>query len=153
MADLLTPIAGNLVPITFGNADMALSFALQALAATGAAPTMLTADEAIAAGDFVNIHASSGAKIRKADASDDTRPADAFAPAAIAGAASGTVLMPGQVLTGLAGLTPGADYWLSETAGLITATQPTTTGNLVQKVGKALSATELFFSPQPGTTL
>ena len=42
------------------------------------------------------------------------------------------------------GLTEGADYWLSEiTAGSLTTTAPTTSGNLVQLVGHALSDTEM----------
>ena len=42
------------------------------------------------------------------------------------------------------GLTPGVHYFLdSATAGLITATAPTTTGDVVVNLGLALSATEL----------
>ncbi len=42
------------------------------------------------------------------------------------------------------GLTPGSDYWLSATtAGKLTTTAPDSTGNFVQRVGHALSATEL----------
>jgi hypothetical protein len=42
------------------------------------------------------------------------------------------------------GLTPGSDYWLSAaTAGKLTTTAPDATGNFVQRVGHALSATEL----------
>ena len=42
------------------------------------------------------------------------------------------------------GLTPGSDYWLSAaTAGELTTTAPDATGNFVQRVGHALSATEL----------
>jgi len=42
------------------------------------------------------------------------------------------------------GLTPGADYWLSATtAGELTTTAPDADGEFVQRVGHALSATEL----------
>lgn len=119
--------------------------------ALGMAP--ITASEAISAGHFVNIHASSGAKVRKANATDDTKPCDGYAPAAISSAAIGAVVAPGRVIAGLSGLTPGADYFLDTTGGAITATPPSTSGNLVQKVGKAVSATKLFFNPQPGITL
>lgn len=46
-------------------------------------------------------------------------------------------------VTGLAGLTAGSVYFLSTTAGAITATPPATTGNVVQKIGVARSATVL----------
>lgn len=120
----------------------------------GGSPS-LTASESISAGQFVNIHASSGAKIRKANATDDTKPVDGFAPAAIANTASGTVQLPGGVVTGLSGLTPGARYYLDTTGGAITATSPSTegSGNLVQEVGVALSATTLSFNPKMGFTL
>jgi hypothetical protein len=42
------------------------------------------------------------------------------------------------------GLTPGSDYWLSAAApGTLTTTAPDSTGSFVQRVGHALSATEL----------
>ena len=131
-------------------ATVELSAALKSL---GLSRGDLTASEDVAAGDFVNIHASSGARIRKADASDDTRPADGFAAAAVLTGASGEVLLPGQVLSGLSGLAAGASYYLSETAGAITPTPPSGSGCLVQFVGKALSATELLFNPDRGVVL
>lgn len=128
--------------------------ALDALADLGAVPlATLTAVGAVAAADFVNIHASSGAKVRKADATTAAKPCNGFAPAAIADAASGTVQGPGTKASGLSGLTPGAPYYLSTTPGLITATPPSGSGNLVQKVGVALSATELFLFPDGGIEL
>lgn len=153
MPDLLVPIAGSLVPVDLDNAGLLAQLAAQVALLSPPTPVVLTASEAIAPGDFCNIFASSGAKLRKADASDDTRPCDCFAPAAIASAASGEVKMPGTVISGLSGLTAGADYWLSETGGLITTVPPSTAGNLVQRIGKALSATQLFFNPREGTTL
>jgi hypothetical protein len=42
-----------------------------------------TTSEAIAAGNFVSYHNAGGAKVRKANATDDTKPVNAFAPAAI----------------------------------------------------------------------
>ena len=41
------------------------------------------------------------------------------------------------------GLTPGAVYYLSETAGRITATAPVTIGAFVTPIGHALNATTL----------
>lgn len=114
-----------------------------------AAVETLTAAGAVAAGDFVNIHASSGAKVRKADATNAAKKCNGFAPAAIADTASGTVQGPGTKVSGLAGLTPGATYWLSTTPGLITDTPPSS-DNVIQKIGVAVSATELFFNPDGG---
>jgi len=63
-----------------------------------------------------------------------------FAKAAISSGASGTVKLFG-LLTGLSGLTTGADYYAaSATAGTITATAPT----ISKKVGIALSTTTLL---------
>jgi hypothetical protein len=122
-------------------------------AVTAANSSSLTASEAIAAGSFVNIYSSSGAKVRKANATDDTKPVNGFAAGAIANTASGTIQGPGGKLTGLSGLTPGATYYLDTTAGGITATPPSGSGNLVQEVGIAVSATELLFNPKLGVTL
>lgn len=113
----------------------------------------MTASEALSAANFVNIHNSSGAKIRKANATDDTKPVNGFVPAGIANGASGTMIAPGRVITGLSGLTPGSAYYLDTTGGAITATPPSGSGNLVQEVGVALSATDLLFTPKQGITL
>jgi hypothetical protein len=120
--------------------------------AIGAAAA-IAASVNIAAGDFVSIHASAGAKIRKADATDDTKPVHAFAPAAIVSPAAGTAIFPGRKIKGLAGLTPGAIYYLDTSPGLITDTPPSGSGNLLQEVGVAVSATELLFNPKQGITL
>ena len=45
------------------------------------------------------------------------------------------------------GLTAGAIYYVSETTGAITATQPTTATSIVRVIGYALSTTELFVDP------
>jgi hypothetical protein len=119
----------------------------------GAASAALTASEAIAAGDFVNIYSSSGAKVRKANATDDTKPVNAFAQSAIASGAAGSVRGAGGKISGLSGLTPGATYYLATTGGAITTTPPSGSGNLVQEIGVAVSATELLFNPRVGVTV
>jgi hypothetical protein len=45
--------------------------------------------------------------------------------------------------TALTGLTPGLTYYLSVTSGGVTTTPTTTTGQIVQEVGFAVSATTL----------
>jgi hypothetical protein len=118
------------------------------VAAPIAATTSLTASEALTAGQVVNIWSSSGAKVRKANATDDSKPAHGFVLANVSSSATATVYLPGQVITGLSSLTPGATYYLDTTGGAVTATQPSTSGNLVQRVGMALSATTLLFQPE-----
>jgi hypothetical protein len=45
--------------------------------------------------------------------------------------------------------TPGAVLYMSETAGQITATQPTTSGAAIRVMGFALSADVIYFYPSP----
>lgn len=59
---------------------------------------------------------------------------------------SGTFLLPNAVKV-TSGLTAGAVYYLSETAGAITTTAPTTSGAIVRVVGYAESTTDFYFYP------
>lgn len=119
----------------------------------GGFATPMEASEDFAGGEFCNVHASAGAKIRLADASDDTKPVNGFVPDAIATGDPGSMITPGAVITGLAGLTPGVPHYLDTAAGGITDTPPAGAGNLVQEVGVALSATVLLFNPKQGVTI
>lgn len=67
-----------------------------------------------------------------------------LAPAAIAGAASGSLRMGGR-LTGLTGLTAGTNYYVSATAGALTATAPTN----ARLVGTADGTTSLIVTANP----
>jgi hypothetical protein len=71
--------------------------------------------------------------------------------ASIATTASGNIVVrEGSIVTGFTGLTPGAAYYVDPTtAGAITATQPSTSGQTIYKVGQALTATTLLFCPRP----
>lgn len=100
----------------------------------------MTTSEALTAGDLVNIHDSTGAKIRKADATNG-RIAHGFVENNIGNGASGTVVIGDGMLNALTGLTIGAQYFLGA-AGAITDTPTTTAGQTLQKVGYAKSATE-----------
>jgi hypothetical protein len=64
----------------------------------------------------------------------------------IAAAASGRALVFGYV-SGLAGLVAGTTYYVSTSAGDITATAPIGPGDIVRVTGYALSGTEFFFLP------
>jgi len=110
----------------------------------GADTATITASEALSAGDLVNVHDSSGAKVRKADATTSGKEAHGFVLSSVSNGASATVYFEGSN-TGVSGLTPGRQY-LSTTAGLATATAPSGSGNVVQVVGFATSATALNFN-------
>lgn len=109
----------------------------------GADTASVTTSEALAAGDLVNIWNSTGAKARKADATVAGKEAHGFVLSAVSSGASATVYFEGTN-TGVTGLTPGVNY-LSTTAGTATATAPSGSGNVVQRVGFATAAAALNF--------
>ena len=104
------------------------------------------ATENIAAGDVVNIYTTTnGLRVRRAVASDPQRFANGHVRSAVISGDSVDVRL--QDVLESSGLTPGLPYYLSATAGKITRTLPTVSGTIVQKVGRAISATELRFEP------
>lgn len=107
----------------------------------GADTATITASENLAAGDFVNIWNSTGAKVRKADATTAGKEAHGFVLSAVTTGNPATVYFEGSN-TGVTGQTPGVVY-LSTTAGLATSTAPSAAGNVVQKIGYAISATAI----------
>lgn len=115
---------------------------------TGIGPDTSTieASEALAAGDLVNIYDSTGAKCRKADATTSGKEAHGFVLAAVESAANATIYFEGTN-DQVTGLTPGVQF-LSATPGLCTATAPSSSGNVVQRVGFATSATSMNFHSQ-----
>lgn len=117
----------------------------------GADTVILTTSEALAAGDLVNVWSSTGAKVRKADATTAGKEAHGFVLAAFGNATSATVYFEGSN-TAVTGLTPGPVF-LSITAGLATSTAPSASGNIVQRVGFATSATSINMQSQPPVTL
>lgn len=100
-----------------------------------------TADEALAARDALYISAADNVSKASASAAG-TSQVVGFAKASAADTAPVEVVSEG-VLTGFSGLTPGARYYLSATAGLITATIPVGSGNTIVQAGYAKSATAL----------
>lgn len=117
----------------------------------GADSAVITTSEALSAGDFVNIWNSSGAKVRKADATTAGKEAHGFVLSAFGSSASATVYFEGTN-TGVTGQTPGPVF-LATTAGGATSTAPSSSGNVVQRIGFALSATAINFQSQPPVTL
>jgi len=102
------------------------------------------ASEGIEANSIVHVwNAGAGAKVRNANALTTSRPARGYVLTPVSPGGQTTVFLPGSVVTGMSGLTAGADYYLGETAGSITTTPPTN----AQYVGTATSTTTLAFNP------
>lgn len=118
----------------------------------GADTATITASEALAAGDLVNVWNSTGAKVRKADASTSGKEAHGFVLAAVANGATATVYFEGTD-TQVTGLTPGVQFLSATTPGAATATAPSGTGQVVQRVGFATAATALNFQSMPPVVL
>jgi hypothetical protein len=115
----------------------------------GAETKAVIASEALSAGDFVNIYNNAGtATARKADATTAGKEATGFVLNAVSPEATATVYVAG-INTILTGLTAGARYVLSTTAGgvMVRASAPSSSGNVYQEIGVALSATEIAFEP------
>lgn len=117
----------------------------------GADTASITASEALAAGDFVNVWNSTGAKVRKADATVAGKDAHGFVLAAVSSGASATVYFEGTN-TQVSGQTPGTVF-LQTTAGAAGDTVPSASGNVVQQVGIAVSATAINFERGTPVTL
>lgn len=113
----------------------------------------LPTSENLSAGDFVNVYTNGGvATARKADAANGFE-CNGFVLTSSTSPANNVVYFEASN-TQRSGLTPGATYYLSQTAGGVVTPAPTlTAGQIFQVVGKALSATELQFEPQQPVTV
>jgi hypothetical protein len=109
----------------------------------GADTASITASENLAAGDLVNVWNSTGAKVRKADATSSGKEAHGFVLASVTSGNAATVYFEGSNAQ-VSGLTPGRQF-LTTTAGVSSNTAPSGSGNVVQCVGFATSATNLNF--------
>lgn len=109
----------------------------------GADTSTISASETLAAGDWVNVWNNSGAKVRKADATTAGKEAHGFVLAAVTSGNPATVYFEGTN-TQVTGQTPGPVY-LQTTAGAGGTTIPSASGNVVQQVGVAVSATAVNF--------
>ena len=113
---------------------------------TGLSAQML-AGGTIAAFDLVCIHTTTQ-EVVEADASAyATARVIGIAPAAISDTATGTILLQGFIRDDTWTWTPGSTLYLSETAGAMTHTAPSTDGAFVQVVGTALSPDVVYINP------
>ena len=96
------------------------------------------------------VHFNGSGEIQYANATDNTQPARGFILSNVTAASSQTVYGPGQKITGLSGLTPGAELYLDTTDGqIIEDVSGLIDGNIQQYIGYALSATIAVFDPGP----
>jgi hypothetical protein len=142
-AGLALVSAGSSADPAFGAVALGASGAVSGFLplANGYQTMSVTVTETIAAGAMINLWASSGLKVRNADNTDVTKQADGFA---LTGAASGaiTIVIGSAPNTQQSSLTVGTRYFLG-TAGAVTATAPSSSGDLVQSLGIAVTTTEL----------
>ena len=117
----------------------------------GADTAAITASETLAAGDWVNVWNDSGAKVRKADATTAGKEVHGFVLSAVTSGNPATVYFEGTN-TQVTGQTPGPVY-LQTTAGAGGTTVPSASGNVVQQIGVAVSATAVNFERGAPVTL
>jgi hypothetical protein len=104
------------------------------------------ASEALAAGDFVNIWNATTAAARKADASVAGKEAHGFVLAAVLSSGTATVYFVGTN-TQVTAAVPGVVFLSATAPGTTTAIAPAASGNVVQRIGVATSATSINFTP------
>ena len=103
------------------------------------------ASEDLTAGNFVNLYNNSGTlNMRKANATDNTKPAIGYILEDVTSGNSGVVYFSG-INNQLSGLSIGFAY-LSTTSGAVTSTKPSSSGNIQQKLGFVLSTTSMIFN-------
>ena len=118
----------------------------------GADTATITASEGLAAGDWINVwNDASTAKVRKADATTAGKEVHGFVLSAVTSGNPATVYFEGTN-TQVTGQTPGPVY-LQTTAGAGGTTIPSASGNVVQQIGVAVSATAVNFERSVPVTL
>lgn len=106
---------------------------------------MITTSEALAAGDFGNVHNVAGAfRLRKADASVAGKECHGFVIAAYGSAGISAAMYTEGSNTAVTSVTPGKKF-LSTTAGGWTDTAPSGSGQVVQVIGVGVNANEIDF--------
>lgn len=111
----------------------------------GADTKIVIASEALSAGDLVNIYNNAGtANVRKADGSTSGKSANGYVTAAVSNGANALVYFE-NTNAQMSGMTPGTQYLSVVTPGKSSPTPPSGSGNVVQIVGFATSATEMNF--------
>jgi hypothetical protein len=111
----------------------------------GADVAIIPASENLSAGDLVNVFDDTGTtKVRKADASTAGKHAHGFVLAGVTSGQNASVYFEGTI-TGLTDVPAGDLYLSAATPGAATATAPSGTGKVVQRIGVGVSSTSLNF--------
>jgi hypothetical protein len=113
---------------------------------TGLTAQML-AGGAIAAFETVCIHTTTGEVVISDSDAIATMPVIGIAPAAISDTATGTILLQGFIRDDTWNWTLGGILYADTTAGAMSQTAPSGTGDFVQALGIALSADVVYFNP------
>lgn len=109
----------------------------------GLETAQIEASQNLSAGDFVNIFDDAGTiKVRKADATTSGVEANGYVLDAWTSGQTATVYFE-QVNNQITISGGGLTLYLSTTAGLVTSTPPSASGNIVQKLGRSYSTTEM----------
>ena len=113
----------------------------------------ITTSEDLSSGNFVNVYDVTGTPTaRKADATTVGKQAVGFVLASTTSGQNAEIYFE-STNNQLSGLTGGDRMYLDTTAGVATATPPSASGNVVQFLGMALSASEISFEPNDGIVL
>ena len=111
----------------------------------GADVAVIPASENLSVGDLVNVFDDSGTtKARKADASTAGKHAHGFVTASVTSGQNASVYFEGTV-SGLDSVPAGDLYLSATTPGGFTATAPSGTGKVVQRIGVGVTSTSLNF--------
>lgn len=107
---------------------------------------LYTAGEYLYPNNVVNIYTENGVTlVRRADATDNTKPAMGFVKDPVEKDSDALVFFEGYI--GGISLTVGADYFLSTTPGLLSPEPPTNEGNIWQRIGVAVDTGNIEFDP------
>jgi hypothetical protein len=116
-------------------------------AGVGVDTASIVASEGLSAGNWVNVYDNAGtAGVRRAD-SGAGRPANGFVLESYDATDPARVYFEG-FNTAMSGLTPGIVYLSATTPGGSTNTAPSGSGQLLQILGTAYSATTVYFKPE-----
>jgi len=119
---------------------------------SGFVPSSISTSEALSAGDLVNIYNDSGAKCRKAYAYGNDREAHGFVLTSVISGGNASVYL-GGTNDEVSNLNVGWQFLSEDTPGLCGSTVASGSGNIVQKVGFATSATSMDFKIYPSIRL
>ena len=124
-------------------------------ATSGIQVATATASVALSANQLVYL--LSNGQLALADASVEGKEAIGFVKQAYAASATATYFTFGALMSGLSALTVNAAYYMLTTPGafglIAAAPQLGSTGNVLLKIGKAISATQILFTPETPITL